>query len=89
MDSYHLIHERVVPADRLFSLLVLMTTVFSAQTGSLPMSPLTQLWFCRSAIKELSTALTLDASSIECLYLRASCHHAIGEYKAAVRCPLV
>jgi len=38
----------------------------------------------RSAIKELSIALTYEGSSIECLYLRASCHHAIGEYKAAV-----
>jgi hypothetical protein len=29
--------------------------------------------------------LTYDGSSIECLYLRASCNHAIGEYKSAVR----
>jgi len=39
----------------------------------------------RSAIKELSIALTYEGSSIECLYLRASCHHAIGEYKAAIK----
>jgi tetratricopeptide (TPR) repeat protein len=42
-------------------------------------------FFCRSAIKELSIALTYEGSSIECLYLRASCHHAIGEYKAAIK----
>jgi tetratricopeptide (TPR) repeat protein len=38
----------------------------------------------RSAIKDLSVALKHESSNIECLYLRASCHHAIGEYKAAV-----
>lgn len=38
----------------------------------------------RNAIKELSTGLSLDNSNIECLYLRASCYHAIGEYKEAV-----
>ncbi|GJN10543.1 hypothetical protein PR202_ga28644 [Eleusine coracana subsp. coracana] len=41
--------------------------------------------FCRSAIKELSVALTYEGSSVECLYLRASCHHAVGEYKAAIK----
>ena len=40
--------------------------------------------WCRNAIKDLSVGLSLESSNIECLYLRASCHHAIGEYREAV-----
>lgn len=39
---------------------------------------------CRNAIKDLSVGLTLDSGNVECLYLRGSCYHAIGEYKDAV-----
>ncbi|CAL5371005.1 unnamed protein product [Camellia sinensis] len=38
-----------------------------------------------NAIKDLSVGLSLENSNIECLYLRASCHHAIGEYREAVK----
>lgn len=41
-------------------------------------------FFCSKAIKELSTGLNIESTNIECLYLRASCYHAIGEYKPAV-----
>ncbi|KAL0450193.1 UNVERIFIED_CONTAM: Suppressor of RPS4-RLD 1, partial [Sesamum latifolium] len=37
----------------------------------------------RNAIKELSAGLSIESSNIECLYLRASCYHAIGEFKEA------
>ncbi|KAL0343526.1 UNVERIFIED_CONTAM: Suppressor of RPS4-RLD 1, partial [Sesamum angustifolium] len=39
----------------------------------------------RNAIKELSVGLSIESSNIECLYLRASCYHAIGEFKEAVK----
>ncbi|KAK1292356.1 hypothetical protein QJS10_CPB17g02298 [Acorus calamus] len=39
----------------------------------------------RKAIKDLSKGLSIESSSIECLYLRASCYHAIGEYSDAVK----
>ncbi|KAL5706920.1 Suppressor of RPS4-RLD 1 [Ranunculus cassubicifolius] len=38
---------------------------------------------CRNAIKDLSIGLSIESSNIECLYLRASCYHAIAEYKDA------
>ncbi|GFY81036.1 tetratricopeptide repeat (TPR)-like superfamily protein [Actinidia rufa] len=41
--------------------------------------------FLWNAIKDLSVGLSLESSNIECLYLRASCHHAIGEYREAVK----
>ncbi|OWM82121.1 hypothetical protein CDL15_Pgr001695 [Punica granatum] len=37
------------------------------------------------AIKELSTGLSIESSNIECLYLRGSCYHAVGDYVAAVK----
>ncbi|KAL3526852.1 hypothetical protein ACH5RR_011508 [Cinchona calisaya] len=37
----------------------------------------------KNAIKDLSIGLSLESSNIECLYLRASCYHAIGEYREA------
>lgn len=39
---------------------------------------------CRSAIKELSTGLSIENTNIECLYLRGSCYHAVGDYVSAV-----
>ena len=33
---------------------------------------------------DLSIGLGIENSNIECLYLRASCYHAIGEYGEAV-----
>uniref|UniRef100_A0A2P2MBV0 Uncharacterized protein n=1 Tax=Rhizophora mucronata TaxID=61149 RepID=A0A2P2MBV0_RHIMU len=39
----------------------------------------------RKAVKDLSVALSIENSNVECLYLRASCYHAIGEYAAAVK----
>ncbi|TXG59325.1 hypothetical protein EZV62_013898 [Acer yangbiense] len=41
--------------------------------------------FSRKAIKDLSTGLSIEPSNIECLYLRASCYHAVGEYGEAVK----
>lgn len=38
----------------------------------------------RNAIKELSLGLSIESSNVECLYLRASCYHAVGEFKEAV-----
>ena len=40
---------------------------------------------CRKAIKDLSIGLKIENANIECLYLRASCYHAIGEYGLAVQ----
>ena len=39
--------------------------------------------FFRKAIQELSIGLSIE-NSIECLYLRGSCYHAVGEYRDAV-----
>ncbi|WRX10011.1 Tetratricopeptide repeat - like 5 [Theobroma cacao] len=39
----------------------------------------------RKAIKDLSIGLSIENSNIECLYLRASCYHAIGEYAEAIK----
>lgn len=36
------------------------------------------------AIEELSQGLSIESTNIECLYLRASCYHAVGEYADAV-----
>lgn len=38
----------------------------------------------RKSAKMLTTALQLEVESLECLYLRASCHHALGEFTDAV-----
>ncbi|KAF2553692.1 hypothetical protein F2Q68_00037997, partial [Brassica cretica] len=38
----------------------------------------------RKAIQELSIGLSIE-NSIECLYLRGSCYHAVGEYRDAVK----
>ncbi|CAN6881362.1 unnamed protein product [Brassica oleracea var. botrytis] len=38
----------------------------------------------RMAIQELSIGLSIE-NSIECLYLRGSCYHAVGEYRDAVK----
>lgn len=38
----------------------------------------------RNAIKDLSIGLSIESSNIECLYLRASCYHAVGQYREAV-----
>ncbi|KAL5993851.1 hypothetical protein ACLOJK_038208 [Asimina triloba] len=43
------------------------------------------LHILRDAIKDLSVGLSIECSNIECLYLRASCYHAIGEYGDAVK----
>lgn len=40
--------------------------------------------YCSKAIKDLSTGLSIENTNIECLYLRASCYHALGEYGHAV-----
>lgn len=44
----------------------------------------TQIDCFRKAIKDLSTGLSIEPSNIECLYLRASCYHAVGQYREAV-----
>jgi hypothetical protein len=40
--------------------------------------------FLRKAIQELSIGLSIE-NTIECLYLRGSCYHAVGEYRDAVK----
>jgi hypothetical protein len=35
----------------------------------------------------LSKGLELDLANLECLYMRASCYHALGEFSDAVRTP--
>jgi len=45
---------------------------------------LAQVSLFRKAIKDLSAGLGIENDDIECLYLRASCYHAIGEYREAV-----
>ncbi|BAT96089.1 hypothetical protein VIGAN_08297100 [Vigna angularis var. angularis] len=39
----------------------------------------------RKAINDLSMGLSVDGPNVECLYLRASCYHALGQYKEAVK----
>lgn len=43
-----------------------------------------QIEYYRTAIKDLSIGLSIESSNIECLYLRASCYHAVGQYREAV-----
>lgn len=38
----------------------------------------------RKAIKDLTRGLSIDGTNIDCLYLRASCYQAVGQYKEAV-----
>lgn len=44
----------------------------------------TQIDCFRKAIEDLSTGLSIETSNVECLYLRGSCYHAIGQYREAV-----
>ncbi|XP_030931220.1 oligopeptide transporter 3-like isoform X3 [Quercus lobata] len=46
---------------------------------------LAQVSLFRKAIKDLSAGLGIENDDIECLYLRASCYHAIGEYREVVK----
>jgi hypothetical protein len=40
---------------------------------------------CRNSVNVLSKGLELDLANLECLYMRASCYHALGEFSDAVR----
>ncbi len=53
-------------------------TLFSVQT-------LGKTHVCRNSVNVLSKGLELDLANLECLYMRASCYHALGEFSDAVR----
>lgn len=40
---------------------------------------------CRNSVDMLSKGLEVDLTNLECLYMRASCYHALGEFSDAVR----
>ncbi|KAG5046829.1 hypothetical protein JHK86_016235 [Glycine max] len=36
-------------------------------------------------MKDLTMGLSINGNNIECLYLRASCYHAVGQFKEVVK----